>query len=192
MTHAPIDDDMLQAYLDAELEAVEAARVEAAIASDPALALRLSTLRMLGAGVRAAEADLERRIAATGSGDADALFASIEARLRGESAPGATKPALRVVPGGRGKRVAIAVTSVLALAAGIALMVRTPAIDLPNVPAGVTQTQILPPVATSPRGSTILDVEFGKHTGTHFTLQGESGEPIAVVWIQEDATEARQ
>ena len=78
----------------------------------------------------------------------------------------------------------------LALAAGVALMVRPPEVTLPKVPTVAISSHIQGP---STRGSQILNVEFGQHTGTHFTLEGESGEPIAVVWIEEDEpNEARQ
>jgi hypothetical protein len=195
MTQAPhvIDDDMLQAYLDRELEEGEAATVAAAIAQDPALGFRLETLRLLGTGVRAAESDLDQRISA--STDSDALFAAIAGRISGASvaapAPAAAKPVLRSILGGRGARIGIGTAGFLALAAGVALMVRPPNVTLPSVPqAAVTTSLQIPSVR---RGTEILNVEFGKHTGTHFALEGEAGEPIAVVWIQEnEPKEARQ
>ncbi len=193
MTHATIDDDTLQTYLDGELEAGEAARVATAIASDPVLALRLETLRLLGTGVRASEAELGQQI--TETTNSDALFAAIEQRIFGASVPSHApmvtpqRPVLRSILGGRAARIGIGTAGILALAAGVALMVRPVNITLPNVPPVGVRTQIQ---AMSPRGTQVIDVEFGKHTGTHFTLEGEQGEPIAVVWIHEESIEARQ
>lgn len=193
MTHATIDDDTLQTYLDGELEAGESARVATAIANDPVLALRLETLRLLGTGVRASEAELGLHV--TETTNSDALFAAIEQRLYGPSVthapavPAERRPVLRSILGGRAARIGIGTTGILALAAAVTLMVRPPNISLPSVPPVHVGTQIQ---AMSPRGTQIIDVEFGKHTGTHFTLEGEAGEPIAVVWIQEESTEARQ
>ncbi len=50
----PIDDDSLQAYVDGALDAAEAARVEAALAQDEALARRVRQLQALNAQLRAA------------------------------------------------------------------------------------------------------------------------------------------
>ena len=50
----PIDDDTLQAYVDGELDAAEAARVDAALAQDDALAGRVRQMRALNARLRAA------------------------------------------------------------------------------------------------------------------------------------------
>lgn len=194
MTH-PIDDDMLQAYLDRELGEGEALRVAAAVEQDEALALRLTTLRLLGAAVREAE---EERAGQISQGAADALFAAIERRIQAEprvrvpeAEPPRDKPALRGILGGRGARITVGTTGFLALAAAVALMVRPPEVNLPKVPQAVVATQLSAPPLV-PRGSQILNVEFGSHTGTHFSLEGESGEPIAVVWIQEEPNEARQ
>ncbi|MBD8872602.1 NepR family anti-sigma factor [Rhodanobacter sp. DHB23] len=49
-----IDDDILQAYVDGALDAVDAARVDAALAQDEALARRVRQLRALDARLRAA------------------------------------------------------------------------------------------------------------------------------------------
>lgn len=50
----PIDDDTLQAYVDGELDAASAARIDAALANDAVLARRVQQARDLRARVRAA------------------------------------------------------------------------------------------------------------------------------------------
>ncbi|MEW9623072.1 hypothetical protein [Rhodanobacter geophilus] len=50
----PIDDDTLQAYVDGQLDAAEAARVDAALAQDDALAGRVRRMRTLNTRLRAA------------------------------------------------------------------------------------------------------------------------------------------
>ena len=50
----PIDDDILQAYVDGALDAAEAARVDAALAQDEALARRVRQMQALNAQLRAA------------------------------------------------------------------------------------------------------------------------------------------
>ncbi|WP_291194732.1 NepR family anti-sigma factor [Frateuria sp.] len=50
----PIDDDTLQAYVDGELDASTAARVDAALAQDDALARRVRQAREVRAQLRAA------------------------------------------------------------------------------------------------------------------------------------------
>lgn len=50
----PIDDDILQAYVDGALDAAEAARIDAAMAQDEALARRVRQLQALNARLRAA------------------------------------------------------------------------------------------------------------------------------------------
>ena len=37
-----------------------------------------------------------------------------------------------------------------------------------------------------PGGSSVERVEFGANTGTVFEVEGEQGQPLAVVWIAED------
>ncbi|OOG36998.1 hypothetical protein B0E52_16020 [Rhodanobacter sp. C06] len=88
-----IDDDTLQAYVDGELDAAEAARVEAVLAQDDALARRVRQMCALDAQLRAAfDPVLD-----------EAVPAHLSALLQAPAAP-ATKPAARfsVVAGGRG------------------------------------------------------------------------------------------
>lgn len=41
------------------------------------------------------------------------------------------------------------------------------------------------PAPEAPRGSEIVEVDFGMNAGTHFSVEGEQGELLAVVWIDE-------
>lgn len=38
----------------------------------------------------------------------------------------------------------------------------------------------------APHGSEVEEVDFGENTGTVFAVEGEAGEPIAVVWISDE------
>ncbi len=37
----------------------------------------------------------------------------------------------------------------------------------------------------APQGSSVERVEFGANTGTVFEVEGDEGQPLAVVWIAE-------
>lgn len=44
----------------------------------------------------------------------------------------------------------------------------------------------------APHGTEVEEVDFGENTGTVFAVEGEAGEPIAVVWINDELEEAIQ
>jgi hypothetical protein len=89
----PIDDDILQAYVDGELDAASAARIDAAQAHDAALARRVQQARDVRAQLRAAfDPVLDEPVPAR-----------LSALLQPQSAQAAIPAAPRVVPtGGRG------------------------------------------------------------------------------------------
>lgn len=97
----------------------------------------------------------------------DLLFERIERAIEEEKKN--ERPRLRLLPGGAG----ITMT-VLAAAAAIVLMYGRPA------PAPVEHAEV-----TSPRGSEVVEVDFGSNAGTHFTVEGERGQRLAVVWIDD-------
>jgi hypothetical protein len=91
-----------------------------------------------------------------------------------EPAPAPAPPVLRVVPGGRERRIWGAVATGFAAAAAIFLAVMAwPAEQAPNGR----------PMA---RGTEVLEVDFGSNAGTIFNVEGGAGESLAVVWIDDE------
>ncbi|MFO0695822.1 MAG: hypothetical protein U0230_19830 [Polyangiales bacterium] len=173
-----IDSDTLQRYLDGDLLPAEAERVRAAVAASPELAAEVDRMSRLGDVVRASAPELEARM-----GDAqaaDELFARIE---RAIAAPAPAK----VVPLASRRRrfLAAGTAGLLAAAAAVFLLVlnRPASDDIARVGAEI-HGPTAPPVL-GPRGTEILDIDFGKSTGTHFSVEGTHGEQIAVVWISD-------
>jgi len=86
----PIDDDTLQAYVDGELDAADAARIEAALAHDDVLARRVERARAVRAQLRAAfDPVLDEPVPAR-----------LSALLQPRSAPAATPAAPHATPAG--------------------------------------------------------------------------------------------
>lgn len=109
--------------------------------------------------------------------DSDALFARIEADIRTPAIPEPAvqaPPRLRVVPGGRERRVWGAVATGFAAAAAIFLAV---------VAWPAEQT---PPGEEMARGTEVLEVDFGANAGTIFNVEGGAGESLAVIWIDDE------
>jgi hypothetical protein len=87
-----------------------------------------------------------------------------------------------VRPGGgrTGRTLAVfGVVTAMAAAAMIAIVLRKPV--QPDVEARPTPEAIELP----PPGSEVVAVEFGRSTGTVFEVEGSSGQPLAVVWIDD-------
>jgi len=123
---------------------------------------------------------VEERAATLSEAESDALFARIEAAIDApaiaETEPGAAdqsesaieetpRRGLRLLRGGG----AGVLGGVLAAAAALFFVLRP----------GVA------PAPEAPRGSEIVEVDFGMNAGTHFSVEGEQGEQLAVVWIDE-------
>lgn len=118
---------------------------------------------------------VDERGAALSAEESDALFGRIEAAI---DAPGAieAEPAsldearerrksFRVLRGGA----ASVFGGLLAAAAALFFVLRPGVSPSPDVP----------------RGSEIVEVDFGMNAGTHFSVEGEEGERLAVIWIDE-------
>jgi hypothetical protein len=96
------------------------------------------------------------------------LFARIERAIEEESE--AERPRLRLLPfGGAG----VTVTILAAAAAFVLVFGRRGGEQIEHAAAPVHH------------GSEIVEVDFGSNAGTHFSVEGERGERLAVVWIDD-------
>ena len=171
MERGKTEDEKLQKFFDGELAPEEEAAVRRSIESSPDGTAQLREWEQLRDAMKTVSADW------AGELDSDALFARIEAEISAPvvpiEQPKQEPPALRVVPGGRERRVWGGVATGFAAAAAIFLAVMAwPESHLD--PAPVT------------RGSEVLEADFGSNTGTIFEVEGGAGESLAVVWIDDE------
>ncbi|MBO6933851.1 MAG: hypothetical protein JJ863_02710 [Deltaproteobacteria bacterium] len=189
MTH--IDDDKLQRFYDGELTEGEALVVGRDVDASELEQERVAQMERLGDILRAnAEGEAE-------SIDADALFLRIERGIEAEPAP-----RLKLIEGQKRKQRNTAVVAVaMAIAAAVAIaFLAQPSTD-PDIAnsvhpdegrervAGGGTVEIDDPTHVQlhpPGGSSVERVEFGANTGTVFEVEGEQGQPLAVVWIAEE------
>mgnify|MGYP001815196344 FL=1 len=169
---SPTTDEKLQMLFDGELAPEEEAALRRSLEDSPEGMAQLRDWEKLRNAMQTASSQW------AGGIDSDALFARIEAELIAPEAPvvpiQSEAPVLRMVPGGRERRIWGAVAGGLAAAAAIFLAVMT-------WPGGSTPTGA--PIA---RGSEVLEVDFGSNTGTIFEVEGGAGEMLAVVWIVDE------
>lgn len=189
-------DDRLQQYFDGELtgDAAEAVRRELEESSEVRAKLEgLEQLRLLLA--RTAE-EQSRDL------DSEALFSRIAAQLDRPNEdddpmlPGARstapdRPKLGVLAGGAATDASKPLpkktnlvwlgAATLALAAAVLLAVLRPS-SLGSSGGSPSEAAL---VAGSPQGSEVVDVDFGYSTGAIFSVEGQQGERIAVVWISD-------
>jgi len=192
MTEPTLNDTLLHRYYDGDLDPEEAAAVEAALDADEGSREKLGALEQLGDLLRAhgntASADL----------DSDGLFASIEANL-GDSATEAIGPDLRLISGGvptpRTTRAPGYIMLALAAAALMIFFIEPSPAPEPiaeqttgTTPAEGSGEAGLVIIDTAPAGSEVLAVDFGSSTGTAFTVEGDVGQPVAVLWISDEET----
>lgn len=174
-------DEQLLLLFDGELPPKEDAAVRRSLEGSAEDAAQLHAWGQLRTGLKDASASWGAKI------DSDALFARIEAEI-GASADSPESPApaqdehtpdvqpipLRAVPGRRERRIWVAVATGLAAAAAVALAV----LSRPSGPS--------PQDVSVVRGSEVVEVDFGRNTGTIFEVEGGAGESLAVVWIDEE------
>lgn len=189
MSTPELRDDTLQQYFDGELSPAEADEVRAALEKNADARARLAELGRLSNLVRLAAEDL-------GSGvDANDLFARVQRGI--ESTHG-----LRVVAGGgrrhglEGWRIAVPIVGLAAAAAILFALFRptdeaAPVVEVEDVDiVEVDEPSML--IVEAPQGTEVEEVDFGNNTGTIFAVEGDAGEPIAVVWINDDDDEVMQ
>ena len=176
----PLSDDTLQRYFDEDLPSTEADAVRAELETSAEDRERLRSLGKLRELLALAAADSSRHI------ESDELFAAVQLDLDRQQR-------LRVVDGARRKahlRVFVPIAATLAVAAA-ALLVFQGRDDRLTQVAGIERhapTIAAPTLTTvdAPPGTEVVEVDFGSNTGTVFAVEGESGEPIAVVWINDE------
>ena len=196
-----IEDDKLQQYFDGELPEAEAEQLRAEIDASEEVQLRLASLeRLHGLMVLAAEES-------TGDLGSDALFDRVRAGIDQEKSSGAHR-SLQAIDGGaepasgsrpmEGWKISIPVAAgIAAAAAAVFIFIQADTVD-PSPVAHTEQPQIeidepsmtvIEPEQEVIQGSEVIEVDFGENTGTVFAVQGEAGEPIAVVWINDEELE---
>lgn len=197
------EDAELHRYYDGELDLLGSDDAEKRFAADEEATRELERLERLSEAMQLAFEDEAAEL------DSDALFAAIrEGVNRVQSSP---PPALRAIdggaldipsqpPGGRdaeSARRAMGLTfGVLALAAAALLIFVVAGGDLgvarlkPSGKQPEAIVEVQPEVVVDPPpGSEVISVDFGESTGTVFAVEGEQGQPLAVVWINDEGGE---
>lgn len=165
MESSKIEDEKLQMFFDGELPPEEEAAMRRSLEGSPDQAAQVAEWEQLRDAMQSASAKRAGEI------DSDALFARIEQQLDVPE----EQPALRVLPGGRERRVWGGMAAGFAAAAAIMLAVLAwPGEQSPTEMAGVT------------RGSEVLEVDFGEYAGTVFMVEGGAGQSLSVVWINDE------
>ena len=148
-----------------ELTPEEEASVRRSLDGSPDRAAQVAEWDRLRAAMQNASAEW------AGDIDSNALFARIEQQIHTPE----EQPALRVLPGGRERRVWGAMAAGFAAAAAIMLAVLAwPGERSPTEMAGVS------------RGSEVVEVDFGEYAGTVFMVKGGAGQSLSVVWINDE------
>ncbi|NOY90725.1 MAG: hypothetical protein GXP55_05895 [Deltaproteobacteria bacterium] len=181
-------EEELHAFLDHELSEEERARVaqELSSAGDQA---ELQAFAQIG--------DLLRAHAEQTSAElpADDLYAAIHERVDEDMRLG--RGYLRVVGGARQRRLFTGAGVVLAIAAALALgffargtqsfLAHTTGTSIAehlHDAGDVSQTMAV--LEEPSLGSEVVEVDFGGNAGTVFAVEGSAGQPLAVVWIEDE------
>lgn len=186
-----LSEEKLHRYFDGELDASEAEEVRLALGQSEEDQRKLEQLERLHSLIQMAAEDVSTDVAS------EDLFAGIRDGIAGNKVAGRAQP-LRVLDGERrpdrleGWKIAAAGGMGLAVAAAVLLFVLAGDKDLPvaETPRGtdpdveIAETSVT--TIEGPQGSEVEEVDFGRNTGTVFEVEGEAGEPIAVVWINDD------
>jgi hypothetical protein len=190
---APLADDDLQQYFDGELPEDKMGEIRAILDASPDVQARLDALSRLHDLVKlAAEAEADTI-------DSNVMFANVSLGV-------STGHSMRVIHGGETQKrkpprnaefwkIAGPVSAV-AIAAAILFaylgpdLARTdPITDVRGIESEVTiEHDVSEPLVhvEPPHGTEVVEVDFGDRTGTVFAVEGDVGEPIAVVWISDE------
>lgn len=204
-----LEDDKLNLYFDGELPESEAAEVRRLLEESADDRARLEQLERLRTYVALAAEEMAADV------PSDSLFEQVRSGIADKRSAGYHEP-FRVLPGEKkgdkrapeprrhgveSWRVWGPAAAVAAVAAAFLLFIWSGE-DPSQTAAGTDAAQEDQGDATSteveieelavstiepPQGSEVEEVDFGGNTGTVFAVQGEAGEPIAVVWINDEA-----
>ena len=184
------DPEVVHRYFDGDLSPEESDEAEALLACSAEARALLEQMTRTRSIFREAGDEWRGQLSAAQSDD---LFARITSAIDAAGEPSAseappapassdeaeTRPALTVIRGGGRRRVFAGLGVVFAAAAAITLAV----LGRPGGPAelGGGGGQ----VASRVQGSDVIAVDFGQNTGTLFNVEGQAGQPLAVVWISD-------
>jgi anti-sigma factor RsiW len=180
-------EEELHAFLDEELSEEERTRVEQELTSAQDQA-DLQAFAQLG--------DLLREHAEEASAElpSEDLFAAIRDRVDEDVRLG--RGYMRVVQGGGQRRLFTGAAVVLAVAAALALgfFVRGSQGVLPPSVASIGEhahdagelSSAIAVLEEPTLGSEVVEVDFGGNAGTVFAVEGAEGQPLAVVWIEDE------
>lgn len=199
MTAPQLEDDKLQQYFDGELSDAEAEAIRKELEASEDVQLRLSALSRLHDLIGITAEDIADDL------PSDDLYAQIRAGIREQEEKGFGK-GLKVIEGGakdepvEGWKVWIPVAGGFAVAAAVLFAVLLPNANTSDESATAETTvdveesgmTVIEEGEIRVLGSEVEEVDFGTNTGTVFQVEGQAGEPIAVVWINDEPSEATQ
>ena len=193
MSMGHLEEEKLHRYFDGELGDAEAEEVRRALESseeDRARLVRLERLRtLIAVAAEESAADIA----------SEDLFAKVSSGVESNKSRGYGQPFRVLEEENRPTRVeawklATAAGLGLAVAAAVLLFVVTEGPEAPVVrpetpEAEVEIAETAVTTIEGPQGSEVEEVDFGSNIGTVFEVQGEGGEPIAIVWINDEPAE---
>ena len=175
-----IDDDKLQKYYDGELSEGEATLVRRDVNASELEQARIRQLDRVGDLVRFSAQERIPDI------DSDALFSKIE-----EGINKTPNPRLHLIDSSKKRsQWGVSAAIAIAVAAAITFLLMRQSTEEPVAEHPMdekrevlveTHIDIHPPA-----GSEVVGIDFGSNTGTVFQVEGERGQPLAVVWIDEE------
>jgi len=173
----PKHEEELHQLLDGELSERERLRVEGELSETDTA--DLAAFAQVGDMLRAHAQDVAAEL------PSDALFAQIEARVTEDKRLG--RGYMHVVVGGGRRKAVTGIGLALAIAAAAALGIfvrdsRPQPIAEHTPDAGQAVAVLEEPVM----GSEVVEVDFGGNAGTVFAVEGSAGQPLAVVWIEDE------
>lgn len=177
-----IEDDKLQRYVDQELTEGEMKVVGRDVAKSEFEQARVAQLGRLSALMRDNADEIAKGV------DAEVLFRKITQGVAADPSP---RLELKKTQTRRTSAV-VGVALAMAAAVTIAFLIRPPdenpiaARNPADDPREVLVENDLPLIhVEAPQGSSVERVDFGANTGTVFEVEGDEGQPLAVVWIAE-------
>ncbi len=185
-------EEQLFRYYDGDLSEQECSEVRRMLAEAPEAEEALQRTERLGALLRASLGPVEED--ALGEVPTEAIYRRIEERLRvgqeaaaGEAGAEAElserrpRGVLHLVREGHAPWATVGMGAAVLAAAAAAMLVLWPARDAAEYGAPPLAHHMAPVL-----GSEVEEVDFGANAGTVFEVRGEAGQPLAVVWIEEE------